>query len=184
MHPPATAAPPAPGRRPRSRSRSWGWWMFHAHLWLGVVTTGLVLLISVTGVLLNHKRPLGLMPDVPNEPSGALAQSLPVAELARLAGRAVAPSIAAAGVDRMDVRPGDGLVKVRFDDPAVHEVTVDLASGRVLHVGERNDVFLEKLHSGEIFGENGVLLSDVAAVALVVLVISGYWLWLRPRLRG
>ncbi|HEX2208793.1 MAG TPA: hypothetical protein VHG93_14030 [Longimicrobium sp.] len=50
----------------------------------------------------------------------------------------------------MDVRPGDGFVKVRFDDHAVHEVTVDLASGRILHVGLRNHVFLEKLHSGEI----------------------------------
>lgn len=158
--------------------------MFYAHLWLGVVTTGLVLILSVTGVLLNHKRPLGLMPDVPGAPAGALARSLPIAELAGRAGRAVPPAVAAAGVDRMDVRPGDGLVKVRFDDPAVHEVTVELSSGRILHVGERNDVFLEKLHSGEIFGDGGVLLSDFAAVALLVLVVSGYWLWLYPRARG
>jgi uncharacterized iron-regulated membrane protein len=158
--------------------------MFHAHLWLGIVTTFLVLLLSVTGILLNHKRPLGLMPDVPNPAPGALAASLPNAELAARAARAVAPAVAAAGVDRMDVRPGDGLVKVRFDDPAVHEVTVDLVSGRVLHVGVRNDVFLEKLHTGEIFGDNGVLLSDLAALALVVLVISGYWLWLYPRVRA
>ncbi len=184
MHSPPTSTPRAPERRSRDRSRGWARWMFHAHLWLGIVTTGLVLIVSATGVLLNHKRPLGLMPDVPNEPSGTLAQSLPIADLARLAERAVPPSVAAAGVDRMDVRPGDGLVKVRFDDPTVHEVTVELASGRILHVGERNDVFLEKLHSGEIFGDNGVLLSDLAAVALLVLVISGYWLWLYPRVRA
>ncbi|HEY0038961.1 MAG TPA: PepSY-associated TM helix domain-containing protein [Longimicrobium sp.] len=184
MHP-HPEAPPAPAeRRTRDRARGWARGMFYAHLWLGVVTTGLVLLLSVTGVLLNHKRPLGLMPDVPNDRPAPLARSLPVAELARRAGLAVPAAVAAAGVDRMDVRPGDGLVKVRFDDPAVHEVTLDLASGRVLHVGERNDVFLEKLHTGEIFGENGVLLSDLAAVALLVLAISGYWLWLRPRLRA
>lgn len=158
--------------------------MFHAHLWLGIITTGLVLILSITGVLLNHKRPLGLMPDVPNEHAGDLPQALPIAELAGRAEQAVAPAVAAAGVDRMDVRPGDGLVKVRFDDPAVHEVTVDLASGRILHVGERNDVFLEKLHTGEIFGDNGVLLSDAAAIGLLVLVISGYWLWLYPRMRA
>jgi hypothetical protein len=170
--------------RPRSRVRAWAWWMFHSHLWLGILTTAAVLLVSVTGVLLNHKRPLGLMPDVPNEPSGAFEASLPLAELARRAEAAVAPAVAASGVDRMDVRPGKGLVKVRFDDPAVHEVTLDLASGRVLHVGERNDVFLEKLHSGEIFGDGWVLLSDFAAVGLVVLLLSGYWLWLYPRTRG
>jgi len=158
--------------------------MFYSHLWLGVAVTGILLIVCVTGILLNHKRPLGLMPEVENEPTGRFEQALPLAELARRAESAVGPTIAAAGVDRMDVRPGDGLVKVRFDDPAVHEVTVELTSGRVLHVGERNDVFLEKLHSGEIFGDQGVLLSDLAAVALVVLLISGYWLWLYPRVRA
>jgi uncharacterized iron-regulated membrane protein len=158
--------------------------MFHAHLWLGVATTGIVLVVCLTGILLNHKRPLGLMPDVPNASPGTLPQSLPIAELAARAEGAVRADVAAAGIDRMDVRPGDGLVKVRFDDRDVHEVTVDLASGRVLHVGLRNDVFLEKLHSGEIFGGQGVLLSDLAAVALAILLVSGYWLWLYPRSRG
>jgi uncharacterized iron-regulated membrane protein len=57
-------------------------------------------------------------------------------------------------------------------------------TGEVLHVGERNDVFLEKLHSGEIFGDRWVLLSDAAAIFLVVLLVSGYWLWLYPRGRA
>ena len=92
--------------------------------------------------------------------------------------------VAAAGIDRMDVRPGDGLVKVRFDNRTVLEVDVDLNTGRVLHVGERNDVFLEKLHSGEIFGDRWVLLTDFSAVALTLLLLSGYWLWLFPRARA
>jgi uncharacterized iron-regulated membrane protein len=157
--------------------------MFHSHLWLGVVATGLVLAISVTGILLNHKRTLGLMPDVPHEPLGAFEDALPLAELVRRAEAAAGAEVAAAGVDRMDVRPGDGLVKVRFEDRTVVEVTLDLATGSVLHVGERNDVFLEKLHSGEIFGDGWTLLSDFAAVLLVVLLVSGYWLWLYPRSR-
>lgn len=177
---PAAAA----DRKPRDRSRGWARWMFYSHLWLGVITTGIVLIICVTGVLLNHKRPLGLMPDVPNESPGPLPASLPIAELAARAEAAVRPEVAATGIDRMDVRPGDGFVKVRFDDREVHEVTVDLASGRVLHVGLRNDVFLEKLHSGEIFGDGWTLLSDIAAIALAILVISGYWLWLYPRARA
>lgn len=184
MHPSTTAPPAAPDRPPRTRPRAWARWMFYSHLWLGIVFTGILLVVCVTGVLLNHKRPLGLMPDVPNQPAGAFAQALPLAELARRAEVAVGAPVAAAGIDRMDVRPGDGLVKVRFDDRAVHEVTVDVVSGRVLHVGERNDVFLEKLHSGEIFGDGWVLLTDAAAIALTVLLISGYWLWLYPRSRA
>ena len=83
----------------------------------------------------------------------------------------------------MDVRPDDGIVKVRFDDDRVIEVTVDIHDGSILHVGERNDVFLEKLHTGEIFGGQAfVILSDIAAGALVLTLITGYWLWLVPKL--
>ena len=85
-------------------------------------------------------------------------------------------------VDRMDVRPRDGFVKVRLRDKASMEMTVDLVSARVLHTGRRGDVFLEKLHSGEAFGSKGILLSDLAAVALVLTLITGYWLWLVPKL--
>ena len=164
------------------RTRQVARWMFYGHLWLGVVTVAVVLILSISGILLNHKRPLGLMPDVPHEPSGDFTAALPMADLVRLAS-AAAPAAAAAGVDRLDVRPDNGYMKVRFADDEVTEVTIDVNSGSVLHIGLRNDVFLEKLHSGEIFGANWVLLSDVAAAALIVLVLTGLWLWLFPRSR-
>lgn len=156
--------------------------MFHGHLWLGVLATGILLIVALSGILLNHKRPLGLMPDVEHLPSGEFADALPMPELVRRADLA-APAAASAGVDRLDVRPRNGLMKVRYRDDVVTEVTVDINNGRVLHVGERNDVFLEKLHSGEIFGATWVLLSDFGAVALIILIGTGYWLWLFPRSR-
>lgn len=172
---------------PRPISRA----MFHAHLWLGVVFTVALLVIAATGILLNHKRGLGLMPDVPHETTRPFADALPLARLATIALEATgdattgdAESRVARGVDRMDVRPRDGYVKVRLRDASSTEVTVDLATGRVLHVGPRGDVFLEKLHSGEIFGgQRWVLLSDAAAIALAATLISGYWLWLAPKVR-
>jgi hypothetical protein len=174
---------PRTGREPVSpRTRTLSRWMFLGHLWFGVATTAIVLVLSLSGILLNHKRGLGLMPDVPHQPTGEFAAALPMAELVRLADAAV-PDAASAGVDRLDVRPRNGIMKVRYRDDVVTEVTLDVNSGVVLHVGLRNDVFLEKLHSGEIFGANWVLLSDFAAVILVLLVLSGYWLWLFPRSR-
>ena len=154
---------------------------FHLHLWLGVLSTGVLILIAVTGILLNHKRALRLMPDVPNQPTGAFENALPLAQLSEKAAAAVGLPIAAQGIDRMDVRPGDGLIKIRYNDRAVTEATVDINTGEVLHVGERNDVFLEKLHSGEIFGSRWVLLTDIAAVLLLVILITGYWIWLYPK---
>jgi hypothetical protein len=162
------------------------------HLWLGVVGTLALLSIAVTGVLLNHKRALGLMPEVAHETDAPLQASVSLDSLALAALAAVPPEsrqgwasgsgVDPALIDRMDVRPRDGFVKVRFRDRANTEATVDLATGRVLHVGVRNDVFLEKLHSGEIFGDGFILLSDAGALALVVTLLTGYWLWLAPRL--
>jgi len=157
---------------------------FYAHLWIGVIFTVALVAISITGVLLNHKRGLGLMPDVAHEPSGQFANALPLSRLAEIglaAGRPNEP-VDLGFVDRMDVRPRDGFVKVRLRDAASTEATIDLTDGRVLHVGARGDTFLEKLHSGEIFGSRGVLLSDAAAVALIIALVTGIWLWLAPRL--
>ena len=158
---------------------------FYAHLWLGIIFTVALVSISLTGILLNHKRGLGLMPDVQNDSDGQLTGSVSLDSLARIGLAAGAPERAGdlAFIDRMDVRPRDGYVKVRLRDASSTEVTVDIRSGGVLHIGPRGDVFLEKLHSGEIFGGRGVLLSDAAAIALAVTLITGVWLWLAPRLR-
>lgn len=155
---------------------------FYAHLWLGVLFTVVLLSISITGILLNHKRGLGLMPEVDHAPSAPFTTALPLAALADRA-RGAASGIGTTDIDRMDVRPREGLVKVRFRDAASTEVTVDINSGQILNVGARGDVFLERLHSGETFGDGWVLMSDAAAIALAILLISGYWLWLAPKWR-
>lgn len=185
-----------PGTRPGTAAgtprRTWGRIAFYTHLWLGVISTVALIAISVTGILLNHKRGLGLMPDVPHQPGGEFAQALSLDRLA-YAALASAPQDARGSwmpgdavdlglIDRMDARPRDGFIKVRLRDKASMEMTVDLNTGRVLHVGRRGDVFLEKLHSGEAFGARGVLLSDIAALFLVLTLVSGYWLWLVPKL--
>jgi hypothetical protein len=168
----------------RSRERIWPRIAFYSHLWVGILFTVALLVISITGILLNHKRALELMPDVPHTPSGDFAMALPLATLVDRALEAVNNADAGpSAIDRMDVRPRDGFVKVRMRDATSTEVTVDLIDGRVLHVGPRGDVFFEKLHSGEIFGGDWILLSDAAAVALTLLLLTGVWLWLRPRWR-
>lgn len=167
---------------------------FYVHLWLGVISTVSLIAISVTGIMLNHKRGLGLMPEVEHRPTSSFASAIPLHRIAYAALVAAPPATVGAWargdsvnidlIDRMDVRPRDGYAKVRLRDNASTEVTVDIASGRVLHVGKRGDVFLEKLHSGEIFGgQPFVILSDIAAIALVLTLVTGYWIWLVPKIR-
>ena len=187
---------PRPSARPtvrHTKRRKLSRAAFYIHLWLGVLSTIALIAISVTGILLNHKRGLGLMPDVAHEATGDFVAALPIERLAYAA--LVAAPAATKGdwkegdavdiglIDRMDVRPRNGFVKVRLRDRAAMEMTVDINTGRVIHVGRRGDVFLEKLHSGEIFGGLPfVIISDIAAVALVLTLITGYWLWLVPKL--
>ena len=181
-----------PGAR-AVRRRKFSRLAFYVHLWLGVLSTVALIAISVTGILLNHKRGLGLQPDVPHEPSGAFTSTLSLERLANAALEAAPPEarpgwspgdpVNLALIDRMDVRPRNGYVKVRLRDKASMEMTVDINTGRMVHAGRRGDVFLEKLHSGEIFGgQPFVLLSDIAAICLVLALITGYWLWLVPKL--
>jgi uncharacterized iron-regulated membrane protein len=176
------SAPQRPERRRHGFTRT----TFYVHLWAGVILTVALTVISVTGILLNHKRGLGLMPEVDHTPTAPLSSTLSLGQLADTAMRQLEHTgrdpDARAQVDRMDVRPRDGIVKVRMRDSASTEVTLDINTGRVLHVGRRGDVFLEKLHSGEIFGSRGILLSDLAAIGLLLTLITGYWLWLFPKM--
>lgn len=166
----------------RTTARAFYW----SHLWLGVIATLLTLLLAVTGIALNHKRGLGLMPDPERPGAVTLGEALALGELEARARVALSNSggDGRVPVDRMDVRPGHGLIKVRFDDADVTEVTLALRDGALIHVGPRSDVFIEKLHSGEIFGAGWILLSDGAAVALILLTVSGLWLWLFPKFRA
>ena len=168
---------------------------YYIHLWLGVLVTVALVAIAVTGILLNHKRGLGLMPEVEHAPTAPFAQATTLERMAYAALEAAPQSargnwkpgdpVDIALIDRMDVRPRNGFVKVRLRDKASMEMTVDIVSGKVIHVGRRGDVFLEKLHSGEAFGGlSYVILSDIAAVALVLTLITGYWLWLVPKFRA
>jgi len=72
-----------PSGRTRHKTRTLSRWIFHLHLWLGILATGVILLVSITGILLNHKRPLGLMPDVAHTPGGPFEEALPLAEIGR-----------------------------------------------------------------------------------------------------
>lgn len=155
---------------------------FYIHLWIGVLATVFIIVVSITGILLNHKVRLGYQASVDNAEPALLNAAMSLAELVDRA-RSVDPALAAVAVDRMDVRPDDGLVKVRFEDATTTEVILRLDDGRVLSTAPRGDVFLERLHSGELFGDRWVLLSDVTAIGLMVLMVSGLWLWLFPRWR-
>ncbi len=159
-----------------------------AHLWLGLFTAVGVIVISVTGILLNHRETLGLgrqgTPAVEGS-SGDIDAVLPIPELIRRgleAGQDGLRKLTLRDVNRMLFRPDNGTVQLRLNDHRATEVILDTATGEVLDKAPRDDVVVEHLHSGEIVGQRGVILSDIVGVVLVLLLVSGVVVWIR-RLR-
>ena len=84
-------------------------------------------------------------------------------------------------VDRLDVRPGRGMLKVRAKNR--WEVQVDAATGEVLQASYRRSDLIETIHDGSFFADAAKLWVFLpAALILLGLWISGVYLWLLPHL--
>lgn len=155
------------------------------HKWLGLAISIVILALAVTGVMLNHKKSLGYMPDIEHKASGQISQGLPIENIVMIAIKAADNKDinTLKDIDRIDYRTKNMYAKVRFKDNKITEVIVDSVTGEVLNVGHRTDVFLEKLHSGEFFGDIFTIISDVAAVSLMLLTFSGFYIWIYPMWR-
>lgn len=83
-------------------------------------------------------------------------------------------------INRLDVRPGRGIVKVWLHNG--WEVQVDLSSGRVLQAAYRRSGWIESLHDGSFFAGDlsklGIFLP--AGVALLLMWLTGLWMFLLP----
>jgi uncharacterized iron-regulated membrane protein len=167
-----------------SRRTFWRRLNYELHLWLGLGTAALVLVVCLTGIVLNHKREFGIMNEPDRSAKADLATALPLNRLVEIAVHELNhPEFQdETSINRMDFRPRQGYIKVRFRDQKNTEVILDVFKGTVLTIAARHDVFMEQIHSGEIFGPDWVILSDIAAAALIVLTFSGIYIWLYPRL--
>ena len=82
-------------------------------------------------------------------------------------------------IDRLDMRPSKGIVKVRCKNR--WEVQIDLESGAVLSSTYRRSDLIESLHDGSFFseyGKMGIFLPN--GIVLLVLWLTGAWLWYLP----
>jgi uncharacterized iron-regulated membrane protein len=93
------------------------------------------------------------------------------------------PELKVAGwedVNRLDVRPSRGLVKVWLHSG--WEVQVDLGTGRVLQSAYRRSDLIESIHDGSFFGGDwtklGIFLPT--GVALLLMWITGLWMFWLP----
>ena len=83
-------------------------------------------------------------------------------------------------VNRLDVRPGRGVVKAWLMNG--YEVQVDLGTGKVLQTAYRRSDLIETIHDGSFFGGDWMKLGVFLPSGIVVLLlwIGGMWMWWVP----
>lgn len=152
------------------------------HYWLTAFTLVTVAMVAITGVLLALKKDF----DVLQPPTAsASAPGLPATPLDQLlvavAKHSGDAELSWQSVDRIDVRPDDGLAKVILNDRT--EYQVDLHTLAVLQTGYRTSDFLETLHDFSALGSWGkYLLSLPTGIALLVLWATGAYMFIKPLL--
>jgi uncharacterized iron-regulated membrane protein len=149
------------------------------HRWASVVIAVPLLLVILTGVLLLLKKDVAwIQPPTQRGSTTELALGFNrVLELAKSV-----PEAEIEGwedIDRLDVRPSKGMLKVRAQNS--WEIQIDAASGDILHVAYRRSDLIESLHDGSFFHDKVKLWVFLpSAVVLLFLLVSGLILFIQP----
>jgi uncharacterized iron-regulated membrane protein len=153
------------------------------HKWVGICAALLVLNTAITGIMLLVKKSVPWIqpPEVAGAAPGQLTVSFEqVLETLRSVPEAEVDSWQ--DVDRMDVRPNKGMLKVRSRNG--WEVQIDTASGAALHSALRRSDLIEQIHDGSFYGAAvHDWIMPTFALGLLFLTGSGLYLWLEPKLR-
>jgi hypothetical protein len=147
------------------------------HYWASAAVAAPLLVIIGTGLLLQLKKQWSWVQPAEQRGTG----TTPALDLeAILASVQTLPELGVRGwddVNRLDVRPGKGMVKVWLHSG--WEVQVDLGSGKVLQSAYRRSDLIESIHDGSFFGGDWTKLGLFLPAGLVLLLLwlSGLWMF-------
>lgn len=151
------------------------------HRWATVVVTLPLLVILLSGILLQWKKQAAwIQPATQQGTSTSPTLGFPeILEIAREV--EVAAINSWEDIDRLDVRPDAGIIKVH----AVNrwEIQLDAATGDVLQVALRRSDLIESLHDGSFFHRHAKLwVFFPSAIALVLMLGTGVYMFVLPSL--
>ena len=154
------------------------------HRYLGIGLSILLFISAITGLLLGWKKNIDvLQPPTQKGVAKSLSKWLPIDQLATAAKDTFLlfhPDFPNIEIERIDVRPNKGIAKVLFDQ-GNWELQIDGASGRTLSIAKRHSDWIEALHDGSIISDFFKLISmNVLGLGLLVLLLSGIWLYVGP----
>ena len=158
---------------------SWKRWSRKLHRWGALLTFIPLLLVLVSGLLLQVKKQVAWIQ--PATVKGvAKAPEIDWQQLLdSTSGVSTAKVESWSDIDRIDVRPDKGMAKVQCRNR--WEVQVDLKTGDVLAVNYRRSDFIESLHDGSFFSEPAKLWVFLPnGLILLGLWCTGVYLWWLP----
>lgn len=154
-------------------------WSRKLHRWGAIATLIPLLVVVGTGLLLQVRKQVAWVQPAEERGTGSVPMISfdEVLEAARSAPDARIQSWS--DIDRLDIRPGKGLIKVRAKSD--WEVQIDAGTGNVLSTKYRRSHIIEAIHEGAYFGEVVRFAVFVpAGVILLGLMITGAYLWVLP----
>jgi len=150
--------------------------------------------MAVTGLLVTHSGRVGLGVEGPPEQHGTgdLTAVAEINDLLKAALREAIsrdirlvnrigrsrPASGPSAIDRAVFRPETRTVQVRLRDAKTTEMVLDWSTGTILNVTSRMDMRLRHVHAATILSTHGVVVSDVMAVILLLLGLTGIVLWI------
>jgi len=155
------------------------------HRFLGTSLALFLFISAITGILLALKKDVDLLqPPTQKGESKDLIDWKPLNELADVAQLEFVkayPEQRENTIDRMDVRPSKGVVKVLFDK-GYWEVQVDGKTGEIKSIAKRHSDWIEALHDGSIISDGFKLISmNTIGIGLLLMITTGLWLWYGPK---
>jgi len=144
-----------------------------------------VLIVLVTGIILQLKKQSDWIqpPTIKGESklSDVPGSTLTLEQILAIASTAEDAAIETWNeIDRLDIRPSKGIVKVRAESG--YEVQIDLHTGEIVQVAYRRSDLIESIHDGSFFAGDLTKLYVFlpSGVILLCLWTTGVYLWLIP----
>jgi len=154
-------------------------WSRKLHRWSGILVALPLLLVIVTGLMLQLKKEIAWIQPVSKR---GIEQKILVDWDQILSAVKTVPESQVNSwddIDRLDVRPAKGLVKVRCINH--WEVQLDSSNGEILSSAFRRSDIIESLHDGSFFSDFVKLyVFSANGFLLLGLWITGVWLWYLP----
>ena len=157
-------------------------WNRKLHRWGAIVIALPLAVVIGTGILLQLKKESGRI-QPPTQTGSGQTPEIPFDAI--LAAARSAPDAGVEDwddVDRLDVRPSKGIVKLRATNGV--EVQIDTQTGAVLQVAKRRSDLIESIHDGSFFHDRVKLWIFLpAAFVLAGLWGTGIYLFFLPALK-